>query len=203
MAAPAASPRAQLAGQARGFTAGDLSYLQGCHLVPLPRPAPGSWPRRCLAEVPGRERRATRRRPTCGRTRARHRGTARHVRATADSSTCELFWAGTRRRPRRRAAALPRGCHVITSAAPPVGRRPSAASTRAQTAKVSALVVPQAVTTSGTAQLVDQPSYSPAESAHACTGYRRAARTARRVRPPARGRRCASMRSTRARGWLG
>ena len=129
-AVPDVVPRAQPAGQARGLTASDLSYLQRCHLVPLPRPAPGSWPRRHRAEVPGPERRATRRRPTCGRTRARHCDIAQLGGAAADYSTCELFWTGTRRRPRRRAAALPRGCHVITSAAPPVGRRPSAAPIR-------------------------------------------------------------------------
>ena len=134
-AAPAVAPRAQPAGQARGLTASDLSYLQRCHLVPLPRPAPGSWSRRRRAEVPGPERRATRRRPTCGRTRARHCGMVRCGRAKADTSTCELFWTGTRHRPRRRATALPRGCHVITRPVPPVGRRPSAALRRAKMAK--------------------------------------------------------------------
>ena len=125
------------------------------------------------------------------------------MRATADSSTCELFWTGTRRRPRRRAAALPRGCHVIARAAPPVGRRPSAASRRAEMAKGAVLAVSRAVPTCGTAQLVDAPSYSPAESVRACVGGRHEVRAARWARPPARGRRCARMQQTQARGWLG
>ena len=200
---PSRRPRAQPAGQARGLTASDLSYLQRCHLVPLPRPAPGSWPRQRRAEVPGRKRRTTRRRPTCGRTRARHCDIARLGDAAADYSTCELFWTGTRRRPRRRAAALPRGRHIITRAAPPVGRRPSAASRRAEMAEASVPVVSPAVPASGTARVVDPPPYSPAESARACMGGRHEVRAARWARPPARGRRCARMQQTRARGWLG